>query len=78
MKSWLAILSMGAALRGSDYNALGSATVFSNFALFMQAATRDIFLTVDRRNVGWISVEIGSADPKFLPVRVDPLPQVFG
>src|SRR5207249_2284194 len=36
-----------------------------------------IFLTVDRRNVRWIFIEVGSPDPIFLAVRVDPLPQDF-
>jgi hypothetical protein len=34
-----------------------------------------VFCAVDRRNVRWIFIQIGSADPKFLAVGVDPLPQ---
>jgi IS5 family transposase len=36
-----------------------------------------IFFAVDRRNVRRIFIEIGSPDPIFLAVRVDPLPQDF-
>gem|GEM_PF-3927552 len=36
-----------------------------------------IFFAVQRRNVRRIFIEIGSPDPIFLAVRVDPLPQDF-
>src|SRR5439155_9315746 len=42
------------------------------------AAARDVFLAVDRRDVGRIPVEIGPTDSKVLAVRVDPLPELFG
>ena len=36
-----------------------------------------IFFTVDRRNVWWIFIQVGSPNPKFLAVDVDPLPHAF-
>ena len=42
------------------------------------AAARDIFLAVDRRDMGRIPVEIGPPDSKILAVLVDPLPELFG
>jgi hypothetical protein len=32
---------------------------------------------VDRRNVRWIFIQVGSPDPKFLAVGVDPLLHAF-
>jgi hypothetical protein len=37
-----------------------------------------IFLTVEWPNVRWIFIEIGSPDPVFLAVCIDPFPQAFG
>ena len=42
------------------------------------AAAGDVFLAVDRRDVGWIPVEIGASESIVLAVRVDPLPELFG
>src|SRR4029453_13824639 len=42
------------------------------------AAAGDVFLAVDRRDVGRIPVEIGPTDAIFLAVRVDPLPELLG
>src|SRR4029450_13091453 len=41
------------------------------------AAFIGIFFAVNRRNMGWILVQIRTADPKLLFVRIDPLPQEF-
>src|SRR5262245_14718118 len=41
----------------------------------IQSALIGVFFAVDRRNVRWIFIEIGSPYPIFLAVRVDPLPQ---
>jgi hypothetical protein len=41
----------------------------------IQSALIGVFCAVDRRNVRWIFIQIGSPDPKFLAVGVDPLPQ---
>src|SRR5262249_51385420 len=47
------------------------------FRFRVHSALSDIFFAVDGRDVRWIFVEIGSPDPKFLAVRVDPVPQAF-
>ena len=47
-------------------------------AFRIQPAMMGIFRTVDWANVRWIFIEIGSPDPEFLAVCVDPLPQIFG
>src|SRR5262245_5003558 len=52
-----------------------SAPLFGKFRI--QSALIGIFFTVHRRNVRWIFIEVGSPDPKLLPVRVDPLPHAF-
>ena len=36
-----------------------------------------IFFAVDRRNVRWVLIKIGSPDPKFLAVGINPLPHAF-
>src|SRR5262249_62321277 len=36
-----------------------------------------VFFAVHRRNVRWIFIQVWSPNPKFLAVRVDPLPQDF-
>src|SRR5215475_1247110 len=41
----------------------------------IHAAFDDIFLAIGRRNVRWISIEIGSPNAILRPVLVDPLPQ---
>src|SRR5436189_5553230 len=41
------------------------------------AAFFGIFTAINRPDVGWIFIEVRSADPKLLAVRVDPLPQAF-
>jgi hypothetical protein len=38
------------------------------------AAVTDVFLAVDRADMRRVAIEVGSANPKFLAVRVDPLP----
>ena len=45
--------------------------------LLIHSALIGVFFAVDRRNVRRIFIEIGSSNPKFLAVRVDPLPQDF-
>jgi hypothetical protein len=47
------------------------------FRFRVHSALSGVFFAIDGRNVRWISVEIGSPDPKFLAVRVDPVPQGF-
>src|SRR5215475_3461852 len=42
------------------------------------AATRDIFLAVQRSDMRRIAVEIGTADAEVLAVGVDPFPEGFG
>jgi hypothetical protein len=41
---------------------------------FRSTAMIGVFLAVDRRDMRRIFVEIRPADPKFLAVRIDPLP----
>jgi len=66
------------ALRNKVIAQLPAALLCSQSRAFdIQTALVGIFLTVDRRNVRWISVEIGSPNTKLLAVRVDPLPQGF-
>src|SRR4029453_18662768 len=52
-----------------------SAPFFGKFRIY--PALIGIFFTVDRRNVRWVFIEIGSPDPQFLAVRVDPPPHAF-
>src|SRR5262249_4796610 len=54
-------------------SARGSVPLFREFRI--QPALIGVFFAVDRRNVRRIFIEIGSPDPIFLAVRVDPLPQ---
>src|SRR5947208_7579849 len=56
-------------------SARGSVPLFREFSI--HSALIGVFFAVDRRNVRWIFIEIGSPDPIFLAVRVDPLPQDF-
>jgi hypothetical protein len=49
----------------------------SGESLLRRAAFIGIFFAINRRNMGWILVEIRSPDPKLFFVRVDPLPQDF-
>src|SRR3954447_6006384 len=44
-------------------------------AFHIQAALDDVFLAVDRPNVRWISIKIGSPDAIFHLVLVNPFPQ---
>jgi hypothetical protein len=41
------------------------------------AALVGIFPAIDRRDMRRVSIEIRTSDPKFLLVRIDPLPQLF-
>src|SRR5262249_48665389 len=56
-------------------SARGSVPLFREFRI--RSALIGVFFAVDRRNVRRIFIEIGSPDPIFLAVRVDPLPQDF-
>ena len=44
----------------------------------LHSAVSGVFFAVDWPNVRWIFVEVGPSYPKFIAVRVDPLPQNFG
>ena len=44
---------------------------------FRSAVVLRIFIAVDRRHMGRVSVEIRPPDAKFVPVRIDPLPKLF-
>src|SRR3954452_21802972 len=44
---------------------------------FCPAAVSCIFLAIDRRHMRRIFNKIGSADPKVLPVCIDPFPQIL-
>jgi len=46
--------------------------LFGKFPIY--PALIRIFFAVVRRNVWWILIEVGSSNPKFLAMRVDPLP----
>src|SRR5262249_42664866 len=56
-------------------SARGSVPLFRKFRI--RSALIGVFFAVDRRNVRRIFIEIGSPDPIFLAVGVDPLPQDF-
>jgi len=49
--------------------------VFAQIRVFgISCTVIGVFFAVNRTNVRGILVQIGSADPEFLAVRVDPLP----
>ena len=47
--------------------------LFGKFLIY--PALIGIFFAVNRRNVRWIFIEIGSPNPKFLAVGINPFPQ---
>ena len=70
--------SLPAALLDRRFRDLGFLGLRFRLLRFRAAAAGDIFLAVDRRDVGRIPVEIGPPDSKVLAVFVDPLPELFG
>src|SRR4051812_18381019 len=53
----------------AQYGLLGSG------AFPIHAAFDDVFLAIGRRNMRWISIEIGSPNAILRPLLVDPFPQ---